>query len=76
MSLPVGQIEAEALELPEEDRARLAERLLQSLEASLDPETERVQAEEAERRQKAMVRDGDSGIPAEEVLAELNTSLA
>ena len=75
VNLPIEQIEAEALKLPEEDRARLAETLLQSLAASLESQTEQTWAEEAERRHQTMLRDGDEGIPAEDVFHELDDSL-
>lgn len=75
VSLTVEQLETEALNLPEPERARLAERLLRSLERELDPEIEQVWAEEAERRHYAMLEAGDEGIPAEQVLDELTASL-
>jgi hypothetical protein len=42
------ELEVEALKLAPRDRARLAERLLQSLENLSDEENERLWAEEAE----------------------------
>lgn len=76
MSLPLNQIEAEALELSAPERAALAERLIRSLDelADEDPvETER--AWEAEiRRRLADVQAGTAElIPAEQVMAELRT---
>ena len=44
------EIEAEALKLDPKARARLAERLLESLEDLSEKENERLWAEEAERR--------------------------
>jgi hypothetical protein len=49
-SMSIEEIEAEALKLDPKARARLAERLLESLEALSDQENERLWAEEAERR--------------------------
>ncbi len=70
-SLP--DIEKDALRLPAEDRARLAVRLLASLEATTESpeEIEKLWIAEAERRFQEM-RDGVvPGIPAREVFAEL-----
>ena len=52
MARPIEQIEAEALELDEKDRARLAHQLLLSLEPALKDQTqvEKVWIEEAVRR--------------------------
>ena len=44
------EIEAEALKLDPRERARLAERLLESLESLSDQENERLWAEAADRR--------------------------
>jgi putative addiction module component (TIGR02574 family) len=47
------ELETEALKLTPRERARLAERLLQSLENLSDEENARLWAEEAERRDNA-----------------------
>jgi putative addiction module component (TIGR02574 family) len=70
-SLP--KIEKDALRLSPEDRARLAVRLLSSLEEGTESpeEIEKVWIKEAERRFQEL-RDGVvQGIPAREVFAEL-----
>jgi putative addiction module component (TIGR02574 family) len=70
-SLP--EIETEALRLSPEDRARLAVRLLSSLEGTAESpeEIEKLWITEAERRFREL-RDGVvQGIPAREVFAEL-----
>ncbi|MEX0806709.1 MAG: addiction module protein [Candidatus Binatia bacterium] len=72
-SLP--EIEKDALRLPAEDRARLAVRLLSSLEGTAESpeEIEKLWIAEAERRFQEL-RDGVvQGIPAREVFAELRT---
>jgi putative addiction module component (TIGR02574 family) len=72
-SLP--EIEKDALRLPTEDRARLAVRLLSSLEKTTESpeEIEKLWIAEAERRFQEL-RDGVAqGIPAKEVFAELRT---
>jgi hypothetical protein len=48
--MSIEEIEAEALKLDPKARARLAEKLLESLETLSDQENERVWAEEADRR--------------------------
>ena len=53
----VEDIEARALRLPRRDRARLALRLLESLETLTDDENAAVWAEEAQRRSDAWDAD-------------------
>ncbi len=70
-SLP--EIEKDALKLSAEDRARLAVRLLSSLEETTESseEIEKLWIAEADRRFQEL-RDGVvMGIPAREVFAEL-----
>ena len=70
-SLP--EIEKNALQLSAEDRARLAVRLLSSLEETTESpeEIEKLWIAEAERRFQEL-RDGVvQGIPAQDVFAEL-----
>ena len=72
-SLP--EIEKDALRLPPEDRARLAVRLLSSLEGTPESpeEIEKLWIVEAERRFQEL-RDGVvQGVPAREVFAKLRT---
>ena len=72
-SLP--EIEKDALRLPAEDRARLALRLLSTLEGTTESpeEIEKLWIAEAERRFQEL-RDGVvQGVPAREVFAELRT---
>ena len=67
------EIEKDALRLSPEDRARLAVRLLSSLEGATESpeEIEKVWIKEAERRFQEL-RDGVvQGIPAREVFSEL-----
>lgn len=76
MALRLDEIEAEALNLPENDRAQLFSRLLLSFEAvSQNEATASVWAEEAERRDRAMESGEEPGIPAEEVFKRLRASL-
>jgi putative addiction module component (TIGR02574 family) len=64
------ELEREALKLAPEDRARLAERLLQSLETLSDQENARIWAEEAQRRDHAWDADPTSGRPADDVFRD------
>jgi len=74
MALPFDKIESEALNLPEEDRARLFSSLLLSFEeSSREAEIAQAWAEEAARRDDAMESGEEPGIPAEEVFRKLRT---
>ncbi|HEU0078881.1 MAG TPA: addiction module protein [Longimicrobiaceae bacterium] len=65
----VEEVESAALQLPREERARLAERLISSLEE--ESEVERAWIEEAERRY-ARYRAGETRVvPAAEVIARM-----
>jgi len=69
------ELENEALKLAPRDRARLAQRLLQSLEDLSDEENERLWAEEAERRDRAWDANPATGIPADEVFRDVRARL-
>ena len=73
MSSSVRALEAAALLLPREDRAKLAERLLSSLDS--DPEVEAAWDEEIKRRVAAFEAGLYEEIPAEEVFAEARARL-
>ena len=65
------EIEAEALKLEPRARARVAERLVESLETLSDRENERLWAEEAERRDA----EWQSPRPAGDVLRDARAKL-
>jgi hypothetical protein len=67
------ELESEALKLSPRDRARLAERLLESLESLTAEENERLWAEEAERRDARW--DSKAARPAADVLREARSRL-
>ena len=78
MSQSLPEIEKNALQLSAEDRARLAVRLLSSLEDTTESpeEIEKLWIAEAERRFQEL-RDGVvQGIPAHDVFAELRNKKA
>jgi len=69
------EIEAEALKLDAKERARLAERLLESLESLSDQENERVWAEEADRRDDDWDSASGATRPAADVLRDARAKL-
>lgn len=85
MNTELERIEAEALKLAVEERERLVERLLASLNGVADgdergpafatPELERYWIEECHRRMKLMESGEMATYPAEEVIAELRAEL-
>lgn len=78
MSRPLEHLEVEALDLPASERARLAQRLLASLddgEAEDPREVDRAWEEEIRLRLKAYHAGNVQTIPASEVLAKARASL-
>jgi putative addiction module component (TIGR02574 family) len=75
MSTDFPKIEEGALRLPSEERARLAERLIASLDDLTDAENEKLWLDEAERRMQAH-REGRIGArSATDVLQEARGAL-
>lgn len=68
-------LEAEALKLPLTDRAHLAEKLLESLDALPDEEHRRLWTEEALRRDAELDADPSRGRPAEDVFRDARARL-
>lgn len=73
--MSIDDIEAEALKLDPHTRARLAKKLLESLEALSDEENERLWAEEADRRDGAWDSVPGSGRSAADVLRDARAKL-
>ena len=73
--MSIDDIEAELLKLDPQSRARLAKRLLESLEALSDEENERLWAEEADRRDAEWDATPGSGRPAADVLRDARAKL-
>jgi hypothetical protein len=69
------QLAAAALSLDPESRARLAERLLESLYDAEDRRLERIWAEEAKRRDAEWDADSTAGRSAAEVIREARSKL-
>ena len=68
-------LEAQALRLDPKERARLAGKLLESLEALSGPENAQIWAEEALRRDADLDAAADSGRPADEVINDARSQL-
>jgi plasmid stabilization system protein ParE len=62
------ELQAEMMKLDPKARARLAEKLLESLESLSDRENAQLWAEEAERRNADLAAHPESGRPAADVL--------
>ena len=73
--MSIKELEAEALKLDPKSRARLAGKLLQSLENLSEEENARLWAEEAHRRVVEMDTQPDSGASAKEVFREALSKL-
>jgi len=75
MATRKDELEVEALELPTEDRADLARRLIESLEDSNTGDFEAEWVEEAERRYAAYRDRVSAGRPGREVMREAKARL-
>jgi hypothetical protein len=73
--MSIDDIEAEALKLEPKARARLAERLLRSLELLPEEENERLWAEEAERRDTDFDAAPGAARPSTDVLRDARAKL-
>ena len=75
MSSALKKIEDEVLRLPARSRARLAERLIASLEEVVDPEAESAWRAEVEKRSAELMRGNVKGIPANKVFKKARAAL-
>jgi putative addiction module component (TIGR02574 family) len=73
ISARLKKIEEEILDLPPQERALLAEHLLNSLDEEEDPEAEKLWIVEAERRYQAYKQGKVKGIPADKVFKEVRS---
>jgi putative addiction module component (TIGR02574 family) len=69
------ELEVEALKLAPQERARLAEKLLQSLENLSDEENAKLWAAEAQRRDQAWDANPTMGRPAADVFRDARARL-
>ena len=75
MASMARQLESKALRLPARERARLAERLISSLDDQKDPDAERLWAEEAERRLEELRAGTVKSRPAQSVFRKARSTL-
>ncbi len=75
MADSASKLEAQLLSLPPEERARLAERLISSLDQEADPDAEELWILEADRRLNELESGAVDGIPAERVIEKARSSL-
>lgn len=73
--MTIEELEAQALKLDPKARARLAGKLLKSLEDLTEQENAQLWAEEAERRDADLDAHPGSGRPADEVLRDARSRL-
>jgi hypothetical protein len=73
--MSIEKLEAEVLKLDPKNRARLAERLLASLEDLSEEENARLWAEEAQRRDAAWDQSADGTRSAEDVFGDARARL-
>lgn len=71
----VSKLEARALELPPALRARLAERLISSLDLATDADAEEIWIREAARRLEEVESRGVEALPAERAIEKARSSL-
>ncbi len=74
-SVDLPDLEAEALKLPIDERAHLAETLLESLDALSEEEHRRLWTEEAMRRDAELDADSSRARPAEHVFRDARARL-
>ena len=75
MADPGRELESKALKLPRKERARLAERLISSLDPDSDADADKLWLEEAERRLDELESGRTRGIPAAEVFEKARSTL-
>jgi len=69
------ELESEAMRLSRRQRARLAQRLISSLDQEVDADAERLWLAEAERRLADLKSGKVAAIPAERVLKKVRAAL-
>ena len=75
MAKPTRELESKALKLLPRERARVAQRLISSLEREVDADVEKLWRQEAERRLGEIKTGKVAGIPAEKVIRKARSSL-
>ena len=75
MASSARELESKALKLSRKERARLAQRLISSLDKEVDADAEKLWLEEAERRLSELESGKIVGIPAEKVIKRARSAL-
>jgi putative addiction module component (TIGR02574 family) len=75
MVKPARELESKALRLPRRERARLAQRLISSLESERDADVDKLWLQEAERRLDELKSGKVAAIPAEKVIRKARSAL-
>jgi len=75
MTRPARELESKALRLPRRERARLAQRLISSLDSEVDADAEKLWLQEAERRLDELKSGKVAGIPAQKVIRKARSTL-
>jgi putative addiction module component (TIGR02574 family) len=75
MTKPAREIESQALRLSRRERARLAQRLISSLDPEVDAEVEKLWLQEAERRLGELKSGRAAGVPALKVIRKARSAL-
>ena len=75
MASVARDLESKALKLSRRERARLAQRLISSLDQERDADAEKLWLQEAERRLGELKSGKVAGIPAEKVIKKARSSL-
>ena len=75
MTKPAHELASKALKLPPRERARLAQRLISSLDSDGDAAVDKLWLHEAERRLRELRSGKVTGIPAEKVIRKARSAL-
>jgi putative addiction module component (TIGR02574 family) len=75
MASPAHEVETRALRLPRRERARLAQRLISSLDQDVSPDVDKLWLREAERRLRELKTGKVAGIAAEKVMRKARSTL-
>ncbi len=75
MIKPARGLESRVLRLPRRERARLAQRLISSLDPEVDADVDELWLLEAERRLGELKAGKAAGIPAEKVIRKARSTL-
>ena len=75
MTKPARELESKALRLPRRERARLAQRLISSLDSEVDADVDELWLQEAERRLGELKSGKVAGIPAVKVIRKARSAL-